>query len=106
MEISMETNTTPEQIAFEIAKQRVHRIKKFYNHLFLFLIGVGIYIAKRYFGVPLNFFPIRYLNETFMWCWTFVIVVQGIKLFLLENVLGGNWEKRKIESIMDQQKKY
>jgi len=96
----MERYTTTEQINLEIAKERVKRMKKFYNHLFIFVIGVAFYVAKTYFGAPLNFFPIRYLNETFMWCWTFIVAIQGIKLFFIENVLGNNWEKRQIEEIM------
>ncbi|RXR19097.1 2TM domain-containing protein [Flavobacterium amnicola] len=68
MEVVMQYNNTTEQIALDIAKERVKRMKKFYNHLFIFMIGLILYVSKRYFGAPLNFFPIKHLNETVMWC--------------------------------------
>lgn len=99
----MENNKTSEQVMLELAKERVRRIKKFYDHFFIYIIGLGIYLAKTYLGAPLNFFPIRYINETFMWCWTFVFGIQGIKLFFIENVFGTNWEKRQLKKEMENQ---
>ncbi len=39
-----------------------------------------------------------------MWCWTFVIVVQGAQLFLSERILGKNWEEQKIKRILEEEK--
>lgn len=101
MEIMMKEFRTTDEIALALAKEKVHRLKRFYNHLFLFVIGVMIYIAKRYFGAPLNFFPIRYLNETFMWCWTFVISIQALRLFFTEKIFNHSWEQKQIQKELE-----
>lgn len=101
----MEQNNIANSISLEIAKERVRRIKKFYNHLFVFLIGATLFISKTYFGAPLNFFPVRYLNSTFMYCWTFILVVQGVKLFVIQNLLGKDWERNQIQKILDKENK-
>jgi hypothetical protein len=104
MAIIMEMYRTTNQSELEVAKKRVFRMKKFFNHCIVFSVGLVLYFAKTYFGAPLNFFPIRYLTETIMWIWTFIIATQGLKLFLIENVLDASWEKKQIEKIMSNQK--
>ncbi len=39
-----------------------------------------------------------------MWCWTFIIAVQAIKLFMKDQFLGKNWEERKIQEIIEKEK--
>jgi len=43
-----------------------------------------------------------------MWVWTFIIAVQGLKLFFREKVFGTDWEQRKIKEYLnkDQQNKW
>lgn len=101
----METNTQHDWIALEAARDRVRRIQKFYKHLFVFGIGLILYIAKTYFGAPLNFFPIHFLNTTVMYCWTFILAVQGMKLWVIQNWLGRDWEQKQIRKIMDKENK-
>lgn len=103
MEVIMEQNIES-QILEQIVRKRVKKIKQFYSHLFIFTIGVIIYILKKYFGLSINFWPIRFINDFFMWCWTFVIVVQGAQLFLSEKILGKNWEEQKIKRILEEEK--
>jgi hypothetical protein len=104
MEIGMETYKSPEDTLEEVARKRVRKIKKFYGHLFVYLIGLIVYISKTYYGAPLNFIPLSYINEVFMWIWTFVVAVEGIKLFFSERVLGDGWEQKQIRKIMNDEK--
>ena len=96
--------TNSEELALEMARYRVHKLSRFYTHLFIFVIGVLVYVAKTYFGAPLNFWPIKYINATFMAVWTFIIAVQGMRLFFREIVFGSNWEKRKVQEILNKDK--
>lgn len=89
-----------EKMTFNLVKERVQRIRKFFTHGLFFIMAVIIYVAKTYFGAPFNFFPFLYLTETVMWCWTFVIGLQGIKLVIIENIFGTHWEKRQIQKVM------
>lgn len=104
MEVRMEKDTNSRDLMEEIAREKVQKIKKFYTHLFIFVIGVIVYVSKTYLGAPLNFWPIKFINEFFMWCWTFIIVIQGIRLFLSQNILSKNWEDQKIKEILEKEK--
>lgn len=94
----------PENFDIEMARYRVHKMRRFYTHLFIYGIGVLIFLAKTYLGAPFNFWPIRYINCFFMWVWTFIIAVQGLKLFFREKVFGTQWEQRKLQEFINQEK--
>lgn len=88
----------------QMAKDRVRQLKGFYWHLFVFLIGVVVYISKTYFGAPLNFPPISYMNVAFMVIWTLIITVDGLRLLVKEKLSGTQWEVRKINQFVEQEK--
>ena len=85
----------------ELAKKRIKRIKRFYYHLLIYSIGVVIFTLKKYFNAPFNFPPLHYLNDLFMYCWTFIIVVQGLRVFIKELIFGKKWEAKQINKIID-----
>lgn len=99
----MENQNTSNEILKELVRERVHKLRRFYTHLFIFSVGIVIYIAKTYFGAPFNFFPLRFINDTFMWIWTFIIAFQGFKLFVKEQLLGTKWEQNKINEIIEKE---
>jgi uncharacterized protein YacL len=102
MELIMENNTSNELLR-ELARERVHKLRQFYVHLFIYVVVVLIYMSKTYFGAPFNFIPLRYINETVVWIWTFVIAVKGFKLFIKEQFLGTQWEQNKIREIIEKE---
>lgn len=97
-------STNPEELALESVRYRVHKMRRFYTHLFIYLVGVSLYVCKTYFGAPFNFWPIRHINCFFMMVWTLVIAIQGIKLFFRETVFGSNWEQRKMQEFINKEK--
>lgn len=103
MELVMESNNSSKEVLRELVRERVHKLRRFYTHLFVYLIGFSIYIAKTYFGAPFNFPPVRYINETFIWIWTFIIAVKGFRLLIKEQFLGTKWEQNKINEIMEKE---
>ena len=102
------TTENPEDFELEMARYRVHKIKQFYTHLLIYIVGVLLFLAKTDYGAPFNFWPIKHINCFFMWVWTFIIAVQGLKLFFREKVFGTDWEQRKIKEFLkkDQQNKW
>ena len=102
MELIMENDTSNELLR-EFARERVYKLRQFYVHLFIYVVVVLIYISKTYFGAPFNFIPLRYINETVVWIWTFVIAVKGFKLFIKEQFLGTQWEQNKIREIIEKE---
>ncbi|MFP4846494.1 2TM domain-containing protein [Winogradskyella sp. PE311] len=82
------------------AKDRVEKIKKFYNHLVVFII-VNLVITG--FKVSDNLdsweaFTNELLSINVLSSWT----VWGVVLFIhfLSVTIGRNWEERKIEALM------
>ncbi|WP_159777687.1 2TM domain-containing protein [Flavobacterium sp. 9AF] len=100
----MRNERNSNEILEEIVRERVQKIKKFYVHLVVFSIALLVYILKTYFGFPFNFWPIRFINAFFMWCWAFIIVVQAIRLIVKQSLLGKRWENQKIHEIMEKEK--
>ena len=97
----MKNQFTQEESYYQ-AQIRVRKLTRFYGHLFVYAIVLILYVLKEYFGAPLNFFPIRYLNDLVMSIWTFVIAVKFVKLYFAEIIFDGKWEQNKIEKIMRQ----
>ena len=97
----MKKQYTQEEYYYQ-AQTRVRKLTRFYGHLLVYGIVLMLYILKEYFGAPLNFPPISYLNELIMSIWTFIIAVKLVKVFFAEVIFGENWEQNKIEKLMDQ----
>lgn len=99
-------NQNTQQESYYQVQRRVRKVTRFYGHLFVYCIVLLLYVLKEYFNAPLNFFPIRYINDLVMTIWTFVIAVKFVKLFFAEIIFGENWEQNKIEKIMRQQSEH
>jgi hypothetical protein len=97
----MKTQYTQNDCYYQ-AQLRVRKLTRFYGHLFVYMIVLMLYVLKNYFGAPLNFFPIHFLNDFVMSIWTFVIAVKLVKLFFAEIIFDGRWEQNKIDKIMSQ----
>ena len=95
-------NKYPQEEQYYQAQIRVRKLTRFYGHLFVYAILLMLYVLKEYFGAPLNFFPIRYLNDLVMSIWTLVIAIKFVKLFFAEIIFDAKWEQNKIEKIMRQ----
>ena len=89
----------------EMATRKVVKLKAFYTHMFLYIVGMIIYILKEYFGVPFNFFPLKYINGFVMCIWTIAFLVSAIDLFVSFKLFGQEWEERKLKSILEKKTK-
>jgi uncharacterized protein YacL len=88
----------------KMARKKIEKLKAFYSHAFIYVIGVIIFVLKEYFGFPLNFFPIQYINEFVMCIWTTVFIISAIDIFASHKIFGEEWEARKVRSIMIEKK--
>lgn len=103
----METNLNndQEQIALkEIATKKVIKLKSFYKHLFVYLIAMILFLLKEYTNLPVNVFPIRFLNWVVVIIWTAVIIGSVIDLVASFMIFDEEWEERKMRDILE--KKY
>lgn len=101
----MENYNLSEEVLKEIVREKVHKMRRFYTHIFIYLIVLLIYISKTYYRAPFNFIPLRYINETVIWIWTFIIAVKGFKFFVKEKFLGAKWEQKKINELIEKEKR-
>jgi polyferredoxin len=104
----METNSNTENEDFELQKmanKKVIKLKAFYTHLFIYLIGIFVYVLKEYVGVPLNFPPLKYINLYVMGIWTVLFLISAIDALVSFKIFGEEWEKRKLKSIMEKKTK-
>ncbi|CAM3457713.1 2TM domain-containing protein [Flavobacterium chungbukense] len=103
----METNLSNDQeqtILKELASKKVKQLKSFYNHLFVYVISMIVFLLKEYTNLPLHFFPIQYINWVVMIIWSAVILGSAIDMFASYKIFGTQWEQRKLKSILE--KKY
>ena len=104
----MENHLNNDQEEFELQKmanKKVVKLKAFYSHMFVYVIGVIFFILKEYFGVPFNFFPLKHINLFVMGVWTVFFVVSAIDVFASFKIFGEQWEERKIKSILEKKTK-
>jgi len=90
--------------AFELEKmatKKVVKLKAFYSHMFVYVIGVIFFILKEYFGVPFDFFPLKHINLFVMAVWTVFFLVSVIDVFASFKIFGEEWEERKVKSILE-----
>lgn len=89
----------------EIFSKKIIKLKSFYMHTFIYACGLITYVLKEYYGVPLNFFPIKYLNHVVMIIWTSVFLISAIDLIVSFKIFGEEWKERKLKSILDKKTK-
>jgi len=98
-------NDQQEDELHQLASKKVMKLKAFYSHAFMYVIGVIVYVLKEYFGAPFNFFPIQHINGFVMGIWTTVFLVSAIDLFATHKIFGDEWEERKVKSILEKKTK-
>ncbi|SEN87266.1 2TM domain-containing protein [Flavobacterium sp. CF108] len=91
----METNHTKGERYYE-AQKKVAEIKKFYQHLTVYLLCNPIVIVVNLMTSP-----------GYLWClysvlgWAVPIILHGMKAFNFSPIFNKDWEERKIQAILD-----
>ncbi|MCD0471359.1 2TM domain-containing protein [Flavobacterium sp. JAS] len=89
----------------QLASRKVVKLRSFYIHAFFYSIGLILFTLKNYFGLPLNVFPVRYLNNLVMIVWTTAFLVSAVEMFASFKIFGEEWEQRKLKSILEKEDK-
>ncbi|SHF53177.1 2TM domain-containing protein [Salegentibacter echinorum] len=83
------------------ARKRVKELKEFYNHLFSYIF-VNILLAG------INYYSNAWAYPWFLWVvggWGIGLAFDALKVFRLNPFFSKNWEERKIEEYMNEEKK-
>jgi len=95
----METNFTEAERYYQ-AQKKVEEIKKFYQHLTVYLLCNPIVIVVNLITSP-----------GYLWCiysvigWAIPIILHGLKAFEFSPFYNKEWEERKIREILEKENK-
>lgn len=98
---------------YKQAEKKVKRIKNFYNHLQIFVIIISILLL--FSTMIIDFFEAHIHNmgtlqwiQTNIWInallWGIALAIHGIYAFKYKINFIDNWEKKKVEEIMNENK--
>jgi len=104
METKFDANQEESELK-QLASRKVIKLKSFYKQLFIYTIVLIVFLLKEYTELPLNFFPIKFINNIVMILWTTVVVGSAIDVFTSYKIFDEEWEARKIKSILGKRNK-
>ena len=92
------------------ARKKVELIRKFYKHLVIYvLVNIAISAVKvvDYMSDGFTFEEAFFQLDVFIvWIiWGVFVILQAIKTFKAGTILGADWEERKIQEIMNENKR-
>jgi len=97
---------TPEdQFAYEAAQERVKKIKGLYTHAFVYVIVNALIIFSIARELPDNetIFQPGVFSTAFFW--GIGLLGHALSVIIPEFILGKDWEERKIQQYMKEEKK-
>ncbi len=97
---------TPEdQFAYEAAQERVKKIKGLYTHAFVYVIVNALIIFSIARELPDNetIFQPGVFSTAFFW--GIGLLGHALSVIIPEFILGKDWEERKIQQYMEEEKK-
>lgn len=101
----MEDFNTIEQQRFERAKKRVRAVSGFYRHLMVYIL-VNVFLIVVYY---VNLDPgekfLKFGTFSTAFFWGIGLAFHALSVFSNNVFFGKDWEERKIQEIMDKQKK-
>lgn len=89
------------------AKKKTESIRKFYTHLIVYIlanIAISTIKVREYMQDGDTFEEAFFQFDTFaVWMiWGVFVVLQAIKTFKTDAILGADWEERKIKELMNE----
>ncbi len=92
-----------EDINYYKAKKRVEKIKGFYGHLVSYIVINLVLYLVNYITYPNDF----WFDHWFYWqllLWGIGLVIHGIVVFYSLPIFGKEWEERKVQEFMQEEK--
>jgi hypothetical protein len=101
----MENYESTDQVKYERARKRVRAVSGFYRHLMVYVVVNVFLVAMKYFNLDAGekFFTFSTFSTAFFW--GIGLVFHGFGVFHNNVFFGKNWEEKKIQEIMEKDKK-
>lgn len=101
----MENNETTQQLRIERARKRVKALAGFYKHLAVYLVINGFLLALKYFKLDPGEAFFRFGTFSTAFFWGIGLGFHALGVFGTHVFLGSNWEERKIQEILEKEKR-
>ena len=93
---------------FDRAKRKVEKLKGFYTHLGIFLVinllMTGFKVSNDLQSWDAFMNEITSLNVLSSWTvWGVILLIHALTVFVFPNIMGYDWEERKIEQLMEEE---
>ena len=85
-------NLTNKEIDFEIAREQVRKLKKFYISFAIFAIFIAAYSLRKYYLSGEIVFIDQQNISIIFWVWAIILSIKGAKLYFL----NPDWERRMV----------
>jgi hypothetical protein len=96
----MKEQRANEQESYERAKKRVEELKSFYSHLFVYLaVNAGLFLLNIITSPRHLWFYWPLIG------WGIGLAIHGLSVFGTQNLLGKDWEEKKIKEILEKEKR-
>ncbi|MDH4211142.1 MAG: 2TM domain-containing protein [candidate division WOR-3 bacterium] len=96
----MKEKKANDQESYERAKKRVEELKSFYSHLFVYLaVNAGLFLLNILTSPSHLWFYWPLIG------WGIGLAIHGLSVFGTQKMLGKDWEERKIQELMEKEKK-
>lgn len=93
-----------EQIKYDIAKRQIHKIKGFYRHLTVYIIINSFIVILNISNLDSGESYFHWKNFLTLFFWGIGLFIHGFCVFAFPQLLGRDWEERKIKEFMEKDK--
>ena len=100
----MERYLTPEQQKLERATKRVKAIKGFYKHLIAYVLVNTFLLTLKYFKLEKEEVFFEFSTFSTLFFWGIGLVFHAVSVFGKNVFLGQDWEEKKINEYMNNNK--
>jgi hypothetical protein len=85
---------------YERARKRVEELKSFYSHLLVYLaVNAGLFLLNIITSPKHLWFYWPLIG------WGIGLTIHGLSVFGTQNLLGKDWEEKKIRELMEKEKR-
>jgi uncharacterized integral membrane protein len=98
-------NLNSDQIRYEEAVKKVKKLKGFYTHAIVYLVIniMFVIVNIQNLGPGESYFQFKNFFTSFFW--GIGLLAHGMATFVPYFILGKDWEERKINQLMEQERK-
>ena len=100
----MEITSQYSDLDYQKAQRRVHKLKRFYTHLVVYLIVNTFLIISQIIQLDSNQSIFQFSIFSTAFFWGIGLLAHGLNVFKISLFMGENWEENKIKEFMEKNK--